>query len=62
MGDRVKVACINWGHDDAPKALAYVLRDGEALAETFHATWEEALQRANRTAVILGRTSREGRA
>ncbi|UAJ80175.1 hypothetical protein IT072_03765 [Leifsonia sp. ZF2019] len=44
---RVKVACINWSHADAPKALSYLLRDDEAVAEAYHATWAQAMERAN---------------
>lgn len=50
---RVKVACINWGHHDAPKAMSYILRDGEMLAEHYAETWEEALDRGNYLARLI---------
>jgi hypothetical protein len=40
---RVKVAVINWGHPDAPHAVIYLLRDGEAEAERFVNTWADAM-------------------
>lgn len=55
--DRVKVACINWGHKNAPHAMSYVLRNNELVAEAFHDTWAQAMERANLIAVRLGRRS-----
>ncbi|MBO1739690.1 hypothetical protein [Leifsonia sp. TF02-11] len=53
---RVKVACINWGHDGAPKAMSYVLwDDGDLVAERYHNTWEAAMDRANGLAISLHR-------
>lgn len=44
---RVKVACINWTHPDAPHALVYVLDSAEGIvAERFFDTWAEAITRA----------------
>lgn len=44
---RVRVACINWPHPaPAPHAMAYVLRDGEMIADTYFATWAEAMEYA----------------
>lgn len=44
---RIKVACINWGHPDAPHALSYVLDPILGpRGEFFHATWAEAMDRA----------------
>ena len=39
MTGRVKVACINWPHPDAPHAASYVLVNGEAVALAYHHTW-----------------------
>ncbi|TQL46690.1 hypothetical protein FB562_2214 [Homoserinimonas aerilata] len=50
---RVIVACINWNHPDAPHAVSYVLRDGEAIASVYHDTWAEAMHRANELAARL---------
>ena len=43
---RVKVACINWTRPDAPHAVSYVLIDGMARGDTYHPTWEQAMERA----------------
>lgn len=43
-GRRIKVACINWSHADAPHALAYVLDPAEGIvAERYFDTWPEAI-------------------
>jgi hypothetical protein len=47
------VSCINWNHPDAPHATSYMLRDGSAVAVSYHPTWAEAMERANRLAVLL---------
>lgn len=47
MNIRWKVACINWSHPDAPHAVSYALRDGEMVADQFHVTWDDAMERAN---------------
>ena len=50
---RVKVACINWLHADAPHALVY-LWDGEEMgATTYCDTWAEAMTVADRWAGLL---------
>lgn len=55
---RVKVACINWGHDSAPKALSYILRDDdEMVAEDYHWSWDEAVERSRRLAASLARSA-----
>lgn len=53
---RIVVACINWGHPGVAHAVSYVLRDGHATAEVYHATWDEAMRRADelRTLYTLG--------
>lgn len=44
---RVVVACINWNHPSpTPHAIAYVLRDGEMIADRYFATWAEAMEYA----------------
>lgn len=43
---RWKIACINWGHDDAPHALVYLLVDGEARAERYFPAWADAIKAA----------------
>ncbi len=40
---RWKVACINWGHPDAPHAMTYRLRDAELQAEHYWPTWADAV-------------------
>ena len=57
MSIRFKIACINWGHPDAPHALSYVLIGSEMAGEAYHATWCEAVQRVERE-VLLGRWTR----
>lgn len=57
-GARVKVACINWGHPDAPKGLSYILRDDEMIADWYDNTWEEALARGNYLARLLATPKR----
>lgn len=52
---RVKVACINWSHEDAPKAMSYLLRDDEAVATAYHDGWAQAMERANDLARLLHR-------
>lgn len=52
---RVGVACINWTHADAPHAMSFVIRDGDLIAEAYHATWAEAMERANELAATLKR-------
>lgn len=49
---RVKVACINWGHEDAPHSLAYVVHVGtsEMVVDRFFGTWGEALSWGNEMA------------
>jgi hypothetical protein len=59
MSDRrVKVACINWGHADAPHAASYVLRNGAADALAFHPTWADAMKRADRIAARFARIAK----
>lgn len=55
--DRVKVACINWSYPDAPHALIYVLRDGEAVADQFTSTWVEAMALVPRYARAINRNN-----
>lgn len=50
---RVKVACINWSHADAPHALIYLLRNGEAVAEQFVDTWADAMALVPRYARLI---------
>lgn len=50
LSGRVKVACINWSHPDAPHAMAYVLVDGAAEMTFYCATWAQAMERANNIA------------
>lgn len=52
---RIIVACINWTHSDAPHAMSYVLRDGEAVATAYHATWTDAMQRADKLREVIRR-------
>lgn len=52
-GERMTVSCINWHLPDAPHATSYLLRDGAAVAVAYHDTWTEAMDRANRLAVLL---------
>lgn len=47
---RWKVACINWGHPDAPHATSYLLVRGEAKHIAYHPTWEMAMERVLRVA------------
>jgi hypothetical protein len=47
------VSCINWDLPDAPHATSYLLQDGAAVAVAYHDTWAEAMDRANRLAVLL---------
>ncbi|GGJ56089.1 hypothetical protein GCM10007173_13630 [Glutamicibacter ardleyensis] len=45
------MACINWGHATAPKAIAYRIADeGWAECEKYFPTWREAYDHADRTA------------
>lgn len=55
VDNRIKVACINWPHPDAPHAMSYLLRDGEVVGEAYHATWDEAMARADEVASRLRR-------
>jgi hypothetical protein len=59
---RVKVACINWtvANDPAswpaPRAVAYLLAsDGQMVnfSETYHETWHQAVEKAQRLAAIV---------
>jgi len=51
LGDaRWKVACINWSHDDAPHACAYLSVNGAAGFDRYFATWSEAIEWADKTA------------
>ena len=50
---RPVVACINWGHPDAPHAVSYVLAEGSAIGSVYHDTWDQAMQRANELAVRI---------
>jgi hypothetical protein len=52
---RIKVGCINWGLPEAPKAISYVLVDGEMYNEGFHETWADAMGRANWLAPLYTR-------
>lgn len=58
MGEfRWKVACINWGLTDAPKAVAYVVgSDGFACGWSYFSTWAEAIRYADHHA----RTTKNG--
>ena len=58
MGEfRWKVACINWGLTDAPKAMAYRLWNGWlAECEEYFPTWREAYDHADHHA----RTTKNG--
>ena len=47
---RIKVACINWTHQDAPHATSYVEVGGGAYFIDYHATWDDAMERAGRLA------------
>lgn len=57
-GLRWKVACINWGHADAPKAAAYALRGDELVANRYFDEWADAVawafERAARTTTFGG--------
>jgi hypothetical protein len=54
----VKVACINWGHPDAPHAVAYVLgADGSAYCEVY-GSWPAAMDYARRLRAALGAKAR----
>jgi hypothetical protein len=48
-GYRWRVACINWGAPDAPKAVAYV-RDGPAIYDRYFTSWDEAVAWADKVA------------
>lgn len=54
---RFRVACINWSHRDAPHAVAYLMRNGEMVADWFFDTHAEAIafadDRARRSALTL---------
>lgn len=41
---RWKIACINWGHDDAPHALAYVWDGSEMTFERYFPRWLDAIR------------------
>lgn len=43
---RIKVACINWSHSEAPHATAYIIINGEIRVETYCDTWDEAMVKA----------------
>ena len=48
---RWKVACINWGHPDAPKAIAYRIgRGGMSECEKYFPTHAEAIAYADKAA------------
>lgn len=53
---RIKVACINWSHKDVPHATSYVQVGASAYFIDYHATWDDAMERAGR----LARTNRPG--
>lgn len=49
--NRWQVACINWGHPTAPKAIAYRIADeGWAECEKYCTTHAEAIAHADRMA------------
>ena len=52
-GDRAKVACVNWGHPRAPKAVSYILSGDEMFAERFHDTWADAVERSRKLARLI---------
>ena len=53
---RVKVACINWGHPDAPHAMTCTVNaGGEYLVTISHDSWAEAMAQADRLADIIRR-------
>jgi hypothetical protein len=52
---RTKVRCINWSLPRAPKAISYVLVDGEVRSADSHETWADAMGRANWLADIYTR-------
>ena len=53
---RVKVACINWSHPDAPHAMTYmVTAAGERTHTRACGTWAEAMARADWLADIIRR-------
>ena len=56
---RVKVACINWGHPDAPHAMTCTVNAaGEYLLSTSFPTWADAMAFADRLARFI-RTSHQ---
>lgn len=56
---RAKVACLNWHWADGPKATSYVLDDdGRAIANEYHPTWDEAVDRANYLGWLITREVR----
>lgn len=53
---RVKVACINWTHSGAPHAVTYVMDEKRGMvAESYHDTWTDAMDRAHYLASIISR-------
>ena len=43
IAGRWKVACINWGHSDAPQALTYHWDGVEMRAERYWPSWSDAI-------------------
>lgn len=43
MSSRWRIACINWSHATAPKAVAYYF-EGDKMFDRYFKTWTEAVE------------------